>query len=248
MNHKNYYESCVSEAKKKGFNFQRKPLEGILLQDNLSKDLTDRIILQIEKENEKFREFVKNMSQILDVEVGGDMDKLLEETLQQIFPKLYNIFGCFVKIQDVKILRHLHLTADKADWKEGAFKWHSDQHPAELINVMIYLNDVKNDESGPFQYVIDNQQNPIYQNSESQFFNDDFVMSLGTKKSVYGNAGHFFVFDNNFIHRAAPTTGKKRDAIIFQVRPTSKKNETFIDWGYVKRHFNDQIQNWAIYE
>ena len=248
MNHKNYYDRCVSKVRVEGFNFQKKPLEGLLLQDDLSQDLTERIVSQIEKENEKFREFVKGMSQILDVEVGGDMDKLIEEASGQIIPKLYDIFGCFVKIQEIKILRHLHLTPDNADWREGAFKWHSDQHPTELVNVMIYLDDVKNDESGPFQYVADNQDKPVYVNSISQFFDDDFVMSLGVKKSVYGNPGHFFVFDNNFIHRAAPTTGKKRDVIIFQVRPTSKKNETFLDWDYMKRSFNDQMQNWATYE
>jgi len=248
MRHTQYYNYCLEEMKRQGIVFSRKKLNGLLLDGNLDSELTVKLKNEfVEKEN-SFRNFVNGMSKILDIVPGSKLDELVETASSQIIPRLYDVFGCYVKIQEVKILRHLHLLGEDAKKREGAFIWHSDQHPDELVNIMIYLDDVTEEGCGPFQYVSDENGNPIYPRTPNQFLDENKVNNLGMRRSVLGKSGYYFVFDNNFIHRASPTTGQKRDAIIFQVRPTSKNNTKFLDWNYMNMKFDHQMANWSNYE
>lgn len=248
MNHTEYHNYCIEESKKRGYNFQKKDLHGFLLDGQLSLELTKELTSELKIQEENFRGFVSGMSKILDITAGGNLEALMEKTSNEIMPKLYDVFGCFVKIQEIKILRHMQLGEEDAKRKEGAFIWHSDQHPTELVNIIVYLDEITNEGCGPFQYIEDSAGNAVYANVNGQYIGDAEASKFGNTKSVFGKSGHFFAFDNNFIHRAYPATSQKRDVIIFQVRPTSKKSEKFIDWNYMNMKFDQQLANWEFYE
>ena len=56
------------------------------------------------------------------------------------------------KIKDFKVLKHF-----KGNHKEGAFIWHYDNHPKTITNVIIYLNNVK-ENGGGFEYITINNE------------------------------------------------------------------------------------------
>ena len=83
--------------------------------------------------------------------------------------------------------------------KIGAFIWHYDNHPKLVINVIIYLNDVNNDEGG-FEFItIDN--NIIKYNFSQPCGNrnmESFVSKNCDKIKIHqvlGKTGKLFFFD-----------------------------------------------------
>lgn len=91
--------------------------------------------------------------------------------------------------------------------------WHYDNHPKLVINVIIYLNDVNNNEGG-FEYITIN--NTVVKFNLSQPAgnrNMENFISTNYKKinfhQVLGKIGTLFYFDNNIVHRAGPNINKE---------------------------------------
>jgi hypothetical protein len=234
MNTNEYYKQCVKDVKN---------LKGILAKGNLSNDVINALNYELRKQSNNYRSFISGLSEIIDI--NDDLKPIIENVCIEMMPVVDEVFGCDSKIQEIKILRHLK--HDNVGLQEGAFMWHSDRHVNELINVMVYLNDVDKVEHGPFQY-IEKDGDVYYNNSIPKNIPHNQAINYGYVKSILGKEGSFFVFDNNFLHRASVPTEKNRDVIIFQVRPTRKKQISFIDMNYINLPFTTQMSNWDRYE
>jgi hypothetical protein len=245
MNHNEYYRSCIDSCASESF--KQKDLHGIIETFELSTSLLKEIRDEITSLDEKFKMFVPGMSKILDIHASNVIELLLINLSEEIMPHANNVFGSFSKVQEIKILKHLKQDSTTMS-KQGAFKWHADEHPDPLINVLVYISDVENEKSGPFQYLI-GENNQVYYNKQIvQHLDEDQASQIGKIKSLYGKSGTCFIFDNNFFHRAAMPTSEDRIAIIFQIRPTRIKQSCALDWDYLRINFNEQITSWDKFE
>tara|TARA_A100001015_G_C14907107_1_gene678810 strand:- start:517 stop:1212 length:696 start_codon:yes stop_codon:yes gene_type:complete len=166
----------------------------------------------------KTKHFIPGVSEIYET------DQLkLNGLIKIILPYFEKIYNSYLKIIDVKILKHL----SGIHSKKGAFMWHYDNHPKLVINVIIYLNDVNNNEGG-FEYITIN--NTVVKFNFSQPAgnrNMEHFISTNYKKinfhQVLGKIGTLFYFDNNIVHRAGPNINKERTALILQLYPSLHK-------------------------
>jgi hypothetical protein len=229
-----YYKQCVSKVRN---------LKGVLSEGKLTDESLNLLNGQLKVQADNYRPFVSGLSEIIDI--NDPLKNVLEKVCGEVMSVVDGVYGCDSKIQEIKILRHLH--HDDVGIQKGAFIWHSDRHVDELLNVMLYLNDVTKVQHGPFQYIERNGQ-AYYNNSIAKNITHKEATSYGDVKSLLGEAGSFYVFDNNFLHRASVPTEKDRDAIIFQVRPTRKKQTEFIDLNYIKQPYTSKISSWNRYE
>ena len=234
MNSSTYYKKCTNEPKN---------LKGLLGKGKLSNETLKLINTSLEIKHNSYKPFINEISEI--IEIDEELKGLLESVCSEIMPVSDKLFNCNSKVQEIKILKHLK--QDTNNIETGAFMWHSDRHVNELVNIMLYLNDVTEVKHGPFQYIEKNGE-PYYNLSIAKSINNEQAISYGEVKSLLGKAGSFYIFDNNFLHRAAVPTEKNRDAIIFQVRPTRKKQTNFIDLNYIKQPYPIKISNWDKYE
>lgn len=167
--------------------------------------------------NSSWRDFVPSMSLILNID--EDMRKLLEKLYEIILPLFEEkIYNKKVSIIDEKILRHMNEIEHK---KEGSFLWHIDNHPEDILNIIIYLSDVgKND--GAFQYA-SLEKNIIkfpYLPPSGGIIKEDFVRQNKNIiiEQVEGKKGTIFIFDNCILHRASHPTENYRDALLLQIK------------------------------
>jgi hypothetical protein len=145
-----------------------------------------------------------------------------------------NVYGSYVQIDKVYIYR----TVPTQQPRSVSWVWHFDNHPREILKVMIYLTDVDEDRA-PFEYLRDKKSlkaisgrplAPLYGDSRipAKVINRS-LSNQGESCRVIGPAGTTILFDNNVIHTAnLPTTGH-RDVLIFQVRPALRKLRPRID-------------------
>lgn len=234
MNTNDYYKKCVDKVKN---------LRGILAYDKLSNESLNLLNNELKNQSNNYKPFVNGLSEI--IEINQPIKDILEKVCVEIMSVVDKVYGCDSKIQEIKILKHLR--HNNVDIQKGAFIWHSDRHVNEILNVLLYLNDVTNVQDGPFQYIEKNDQ-PYYNLSINKNISHKEATSYGNIKSLLGVAGSFYVFDNNFIHRASVPTNKDRNAIIFQVRPTRKKQKEYIDLNYIKKPYPLKISIWSTYE
>jgi hypothetical protein len=112
----------------------------------------------------------------------------------------------------------------KASWL-----WHFDNHPREMLKVMVYLTDVDRD-SAPFEYLADANGRPKLGAPLAPLHSDSRVpaaqierdLAAGwTSEVVTGPAGTVLVFDDNVVHRGTLARARHRDVVVFQVRPAT---------------------------
>ncbi len=244
-----YYQECV-QAYNPSLSKQRE-LKGIFHRGILPKHLVDEMQSYLTAHDSNWNEFVKNGYSSIYVSNSEGYRKILDKIWTEIIPYVNSIYQSYSKVQEVKVLRHHTQTKKMIDNPEGAFVWHSDGHPDELINILVYLNNVSGPNDGCFQYLIDDTGRPVYVRNKKNFmkrlgnttFNQaDFTNYVAA--DFVGESGSFFIFDNNFLHRAAPPVAKKRDVILFQVRPSRKSQDSIIDWKYLEMKFADQMKDW----
>tara|TARA_B100000575_G_scaffold278860_1_gene266627 strand:- start:20586 stop:21179 length:594 start_codon:yes stop_codon:yes gene_type:complete len=129
--------------------------------------------------------------------------KEVEKNLQKKFVKL-------TKIAFVKTIR------SSTEINDGAFLWHWDNGPLNIIDVLLYLNDVDKD-CGEFEYLTTNKDEPdmnVYHKGSGGMTD----INLETKKinKFLGKRGDYIIFQNNISHRA--TTPFKQDRYRFSLQ------------------------------
>jgi hypothetical protein len=108
--------------------------------------------------------------------------------------------------------------------------WHYDNHPREVVKVMVYLTDV-DEASAPFEYIRGRDTaRPLYgaplapTHGSSRIPSDQIERHLADgfeKHAVVGPRGTVIAFDDNIVHRGTLAQAAHRDVVVFQVRPAT---------------------------
>ena len=111
-----------------------------------------------------------------------------------------------------------------------SWTWHYDNHPREVLKVMIYLTDVTA-ESAPFEYLRASSSGepirgrplaPLYGTSRVPASTVERHLKSGAESCmVTGPAGTMVVFDDNVVHRGNLAKEQHRDVLVLQVRPAT---------------------------
>ena len=153
-----------------------------------------------------------------------------------------SIFGSYVHVMLAVIKRHKVVENAKI---LKSWIWHYDNHPNEVIKIMIYLNDV--DENGaPLEYLVDAEDNfvkiqPSRTGPENWFgkpkWPDSRVpdsllkeyLEKGCKtKKITGPKGTIIIFSQNVLHRANVAKTNPRNVIVYQLKPSETKLSPYI--------------------
>tara|TARA_Y100001970_G_C14258181_1_gene877191 strand:+ start:4821 stop:5708 length:888 start_codon:yes stop_codon:yes gene_type:complete len=163
------------------------------------------------------------------------------------------IFNSKIKIIDINAYRNClnNLNENVSSWL-----WHFDNHPNEMIKMMIYLTDV-DEESSPMEIIVDKNNNPIrmvsnrvfeddWNNSEpNKYFKHQFngnrlsdsditnILDSGYKiKPLHGKKGTIILFSENIIHHATYPKSKERQIINTVLAPSIETNFSTINNNY----------------
>jgi len=143
------------------------------------------------------------------------------------------LFGAFVIVDKVYVYRNLVTRQPE----QVSWLWHYDNHPTEVIKVMVYLTDV-GERNAPFEYVRRKDTGeprmytplPLLGNSRvaattvERYFADGYEPFKAT-----GPRGTMLIFDDNVLHRATFAREGHRDVLVFQIRPATFKPEPRLD-------------------
>jgi hypothetical protein len=161
--------------------------------------------------------------QLLDPFVLDGVAELCEPLLAQLERIVY---GSYVLVDKLYVYRNpISRVEPRASWK-----WHYDNHPREMLKVMVYLTDVT-EETAPFVYLRERATGrflpgsplaPLYGNSRVP--PDEIERHLANGWEAYpvtGPRGTVMIFDDNVVHRATLAQAAHRDVIVFQIRPSA---------------------------
>lgn len=139
----------------------------------------------------------------------------------------------------------------------ASWLWHFDNHPREMLKVMVYLTDVGPD-SAPFEYLVDANGRPrlgaplapLHGDSRVPPREIDRCLAAGwSREVVTGPAGTVLVFDDNVVHRGTLARAGHRDVVVFQVRPVTFRAAPRLDprWtgSFGHRDFNQNPHDLA---
>lgn len=150
----------------------------------------------------------------------------LQDLCSLIVPELERKVYCsYVIVDKIYIYRSL-VSRQPA---QVSWMWHYDNHPNEILKIMIYLTDVDN-ESGPFEYLRSIQSHGAALMSPRPLFENTRVPPKTVKRyllnghechKVTGPRGTMILFDNNIVHRANLAKSRSRDVLVLQIRPAT---------------------------
>lgn len=139
----------------------------------------------------------------------------------------------------------------------ASWLWHFDNHPREMLKVMVYLTEVGLD-SAPFEYLADANGRPrpgaplapLHGDSRVPPREIDRWLAAGwSREVVTGPAGTVLVFDDNVVHRGTLARAGHRDVVVFQVRPVTFRATPRLDprWtgSFGHRDFNQNPHDLA---
>lgn len=169
----------------------------------------------------------------------SSIERIAQETVPYLEQHIYGcpayIFGCYV---------YQTHTAIQSRQSIGSLMWHYDNHPKEVIKIMVYLNDVDED-TAPFE-IIRNKETKQALKMEthrishkswkktasrcSEPFIRDQVENGYEKYKILGSPGTVCIFDNNIVHRANPAKKRPRNVVVFMAKPigVSRKPDNYI--------------------
>jgi len=151
----------------------------------------------------------------------------LEELARPIVHELERkVFGSYAIVDKVYVYRSPVTRAmPRASWV-----WHYDNHPREVLKVMIYLTDVT-ESTAPFEYLrntttataaLGRPIAPLHGRSRLDPATVERWLRNGHQRCVVtGLAGTTIVFDDNVIHRGTLARDAHRDVLVLQVRPVT---------------------------
>jgi hypothetical protein len=223
------------------------------LVDSLSKKVEEKFSSLkncfIPKDNDPKKEITRRMT---DPYQFPELNSLADIIVPQLETSL---FGCHVHVMGSLIYRNLVVSNPilKTSWL-----WHYDNHPNEVIKVMIYLNDV-DENTAPFEYFTNSTESsfvkipPSRTGPETWFGNpkwpnsrvpDDVLKKYledGYKsKMALGKKGTMLIFSQNILHRANVASKTPRDVLVFQLKPIKTKLYPYVNkkWTGSFQHKN----------
>ena len=183
------------------------------------------------------------------------LEGLADEVLTSVEKKLY---GCDAYLFGLYIYR----TSPNENYvPRASWLWHMDNHPKEVIKVMVYLTDV-GEENGPFTVLThpdrDNRE-PGYKGCKQPTSRIDYTkwqfhpsrytaeeinkaVKAGAKvQPQLGPKGSVVAFDNNILHRANLTKEGHRDVAIFMIKPHDKPLRPRISKDYTGTNYHKDV-------
>jgi hypothetical protein len=188
--------------------------------------------------------------QLRDPFVIDGLNELCEPILRELERTIY---GSFIIVDKVYIYRN-PVSQQKA---RASWRWHFDNHPREMLKVMIYLTDVAGD-TAPFQYLRERSSGaplegtplrPLFGDSRVPIEEVDRCLAGNwTCHSVTGARGTIVVFDDNIVHRATLAKAAHRDVVVFQIRPATFQPAKHIDaqWTGSFGHWDFNGDPWLL--
>ena len=177
----------------------------------------------------------------------------LEELSAHLVPQVERtIYESYASVDKVYVYRSLVTPRPP----ESSMLWHFDEHPKEMLKIMIYLSDV-DEGSGPFTYLasprpanaVNGARNPIGGHSRvSEVRIANYVASGCEIRHVTGPRGTMILFHDNAIHRGLPPTQSHRDVVVLQLRPSCVRQRPYIDprWTGSFQHEGVNFDPWVI--
>jgi hypothetical protein len=150
------------------------------------------------------------------------LSELCEPLLEQIEQQVYRSAVIVDKL-------YVYRSVVSRRQPQASWLWHFDNHPREMLKVIIYLTDV-DDGSAPFEYLCGHDGRPVRGGPIGPLARDGRVpmaaiqdrLAAGARcEAVTGPQGTVLLFDDNVIHRATLATRRHRDVIVLQLRPAS---------------------------
>jgi hypothetical protein len=135
------------------------------------------------------------------------------------------IFGAWVIVDKVYVYRNLVTRQPE----QVSWLWHYDNHPTEVVKIMIYLTDV-GDLNAPFEFVrrkdtgdaLAFTPRPLLGNSRVAAAKVDELIGAGHEVvKATGPRGTMVIFDDNVLHRATFPREGLRDVLVYQIRPST---------------------------
>ena len=223
---------AVQKPHEKGFlNLSEKYYKNIEI---ISEHIRKRIV---EKENQLITSSSVNKEPILRYKNVWNIPQL-EEVCQEILPQIESkIFKSYLYLYGLYVYRNQPCEEKpRASWL-----WHYDNHPKEVLKLMIYLTDTQED-TGCFEILTNKKGQAIKKNTlridhKSWVSNHSRVVGKELEKyikdgcrtkKITGNKGTICLFDNNIIHRASTAKKNYRDAIVLMFRPWDKKVRPYV--------------------
>lgn len=176
--------------------------------------------------------------------------ELSDPILEQLEREVYR---CHLLVDKVYVYRSpICGNVPKASWL-----WHFDNHPREMLKVMVYLTDV-HDGTAPFEYLreaatgrpqLGSPLAPLAGDSRVPLAQVERHLANGfVNASVTGEAGTVLLFDDNVVHRGTMATSGHRDVIVFQVRPSLVTAVPRIDprWSASFGHRDFNVDPWQL--
>lgn len=157
----------------------------------------------------------------------------LEELCSHVIPEIERaIYGAYVLVDKVYVHRTL---VSRYRPEQSSWTWHYDQHPLEVLKLLIYLTDVDSD-SAPFTYLsrrgtaVMGTRNPLFGQSRIPASAMEAYARKGCRaQAVTGPSGTAVLFNDNVLHRATFAQKRHRDVLILQLRPTGQRRLPHVD-------------------
>jgi hypothetical protein len=174
------------------------------------------------------------MIQLRDPLVVDGLDELCHPVINELERKVYRSYVLTDKV-------YIYRSPVFCGMKSGSWLWHYDNHPAEVLKLMIYLTDV-DDETGPFEYCRHQKTlKPLKCAPITPLYGDSRVREDAVREHtasgyetcrVTGPQGTMILFDDNVLHRANMPSRSYRDVVVFQFRPSISERRPCINPGW----------------
>jgi glycosyltransferase involved in cell wall biosynthesis len=135
-----------------------------------------------------------------------------------------SVYGSYTIADKVYVYR----TMVSGAGPQKSWLWHFDNHPREMLKVMIYLSDV-GDGNAPFEFIRRRSTGaPLYGSPIAPTFGTNRLSEAEIARRLEsgwercrmtGPRGTTILFDDNVVHRGTIARTGHRDVVVFQVRP-----------------------------
>lgn len=182
-------------------------------------------------------------AQLRDYEGIDGLSELCNSILSALERQVY---GCYLIADKIYIYRNLV----SRQQEQISWLWHYDNHPDEVVKVMIYLTDV-DETTGPFEYLASSSTGrplkmapipglgrPFLDTRISPQQIARYTAQGFTPFKLTGPKGTTCLFSENIIHKANIAKTRHRDVLIIQIRPV-----TFRPSSYVSHQWTGSFQH-----